>query len=42
MMGTERQFVGANAVTLYKCHHCNRTWQVPDDPAQPPRPNKQP
>ena len=31
MMGHQREFVGGEGVTVYKCHHCNRTWQVPDN-----------
>jgi hypothetical protein len=30
-VGRERQFVGRDAVSVYKCHHCNSTWHVPDD-----------
>jgi transposase-like protein len=36
MVGHEREFVGSTTVTIYKCHHCNRTWQVPDDKSKPP------
>jgi transposase-like protein len=35
MVGRERQFVGRDAVSVYKCHHCNSTWHVPDD-GRPP------
>ena len=31
MLGHEREFVGGQAVTRYKCHACNRTWQVADE-----------
>ena len=30
MVGREREIVGDRAVTVYKCHHCNNTWRVPD------------
>jgi transposase-like protein len=36
MVGHEREFVGASSVTIYKCHHCNRRWQIPDNKAEPP------
>jgi len=37
MVGFEREVVGTHAVTIYKCHHCNTTWEVPDDPLEAPR-----
>jgi hypothetical protein len=32
MVGSEREFVGEQAVTVFKCHHCNFMWRVPDAP----------
>jgi hypothetical protein len=32
MVGHEREIKGAHAVTVFRCHHCNRSWEVPDDP----------
>ena len=37
MVGHEREFKGATALTVFKCHNCNQTWQVPDDANAPPR-----
>jgi hypothetical protein len=42
MVGFEREFSGNDVVTIYKCHHCNRTWQVPDDRSKPPSVRKKP
>jgi transposase-like protein len=33
MVGREREVIGSRAVTVFKCHHCNRTWRIPDSPA---------
>ena len=42
MVGHEREFSGENAMTVYKCHHCNSTWEVSDDPSKPPSLRKKP
>jgi transposase-like protein len=34
MVGTEREIVGVKAVTVFKCHNCNYTWRVADEPAK--------
>jgi hypothetical protein len=38
MVGSEREIVGNHAVTVFKCHHCNFVWRVPDPPAADGRP----
>ena len=31
MMGYEREFAAGKAVTVFKCHHCQRLWEMSDD-----------
>jgi DNA-directed RNA polymerase subunit M/transcription elongation factor TFIIS len=33
LVGSEREVTGDKAVTVFKCHHCEHTWRVPDWPA---------
>jgi transposase-like protein len=35
LVGSEREIIGTKAVTVFKCHNCNHTWRVPDEPGQP-------
>jgi transposase-like protein len=34
-VGHDREIVGGMAVTIFKCHNCNRTWRIPDEPSEP-------
>jgi transposase-like protein len=30
LVGSEREVTGDKAVTVFKCHHCEYTWRVPN------------
>jgi DNA-directed RNA polymerase subunit M/transcription elongation factor TFIIS len=33
LVGSDREISGENATTVFRCHGCNHTWRIPDEPA---------
>jgi transposase-like protein len=43
LVGSDREISGQKAATVFRCHNCNHTWRVADEPSKPSdAPRKQP